>query len=431
MIRILFFILIAASCFGQAIDPIQFQGSYIKNGTFRAVYGTVDEYGDSIWLYQHVEFPETGSGIDSLKCVDDTLRVLTGGIWLKTAMDCSKTNELQTLAIDSTNRSFTLQISNGNSVKFQDREGVTSITAQPPLTGGTITGVGTIGVDTSILATKYDITLIEAGMDSIYDGNRVIQRAPVAGVTNLGASTFRQWLDWWYQKNYQQPTLTFNSITPTVVEVGTSRNYTLSGSTINPCAFTLSGGAISAPSGHSFGSATTFSTTYTHAPTTASTTTLTASQNWTMTTGSCEAGSPTTGTATASRTINNVYPILWGMSASDWSAGGVPYSSFQETTSLGVLLYKRIATESNLTGLNMFSTAGTPMYIYILIPKSWSDWTVTSIIDHNNFNVTASFTGYDVNVTSTGLVNNWTQAYRMYKLNTLTSATNFSYSYNR
>lgn len=379
-------------------------------------------------IYEHV----VGAlGIDSVKCVSDTLRIYAGGTEYKSQIDCSKTNEIQTLSIDSTLRTFSLSISNGNTVKFQDTKGITSITAQAPLTGGTITSTGTIGADTTGsvgLATKYDLSLVGGGMDSTYNGVRVIQRTPVAGSTNMNATTFRQWLDWWYQKNYQAPTLTFNSISPTVVEVGSSTSYTLAGSTSNPCAFTLSGGTISSPSGYSFGSATSFSTSYTHLPTTASTTTLTASQGWTMTTGSCEAGSPTTGTASASRTISNVYPILWGMSASDWSGGGVPYSSFTLTEGDNISLHKRVATESNLTGLKMY---GTNMYIYILIPKSWSDWTATSIIDHNNFNVTASFTAYDVNVTSTGLTNNWTQAYRLYKLNSLTSATNYSYSYNR
>jgi len=75
--------------------------------------------------------------------------------------------------------------------------------------------------------------------------------------------------------------------------------------------------------------------------------------------------------------------------------------------------------------------SGTNEYMYILIPKSWADFTVSSIVDHNGFNVTPSFTAYDVSVTSTGLANNWTQDYKLYKLNNLTTASGFNYIYNR
>lgn len=409
------------SAFSQGIEPVQFQYSTIKNGTFRAVFGAINEDGDSVWYYNHVAFPESAPGVDSVKCVNDSLRILTCGSWLKTAIDCSKTNELQTIALtDSTNRSFTLQISNGNSVKFQDREGVTSITAQYPLTGGAITGVGTIGADTSVLATKYDLTQIDIGMDSNFNGNRAISRIPAIGL-NVGTTTVREWLEAWYVGNYTQPTLNFNSFTPTLVEVGSSTSYSFAGSTTNPCFYTLSNGAISAPATHSFGSSATWSKTYTHLPTSHTSTTITASQDWTMTTSSCVAGSPTSGTKTASRSIVNAYPIFYGMSATEYTSGAVPYTAFT----------KRVVdptASSSLTGLTM---TGTNQYIYILIPTITGDFTVTSIIDHNGFNVTGSFTAYDVTVTSTGLTNNWTQNYKAYKLNNLTTASGFNYVYNR
>lgn len=413
-------VMCAVSAFSQGIEPIQFQSSTIKNGTFRAVFGALNEDGDSVWYYNHVAFPETGAGVDSVKCVGDTLRVLTGGTWLKTAIDCSKTNELQNLAIDSTGRTFTVSISNGNSVKFKDREGVTSVTAQAPLTGGTITGSGTIGVDTSVLATQYDLTLIGGGMDSTFNGNRAISRIYQVG-TNTGANTLREMFEWMYIGNYTQPTLTFNTVSPTLVEVGSSTAYTLTGSTNNPCNYTLANGALSAPATHSFGSATTFSKSYTHLPTTHGTTTITASQDWTMTTTSCVAGSPTSGTKTASRSIVNAYPVLWGMSATEYTSGSVPYNIWS----------KRVvdpATSPSITALTM---TGTNQYIYILIPTAAGDFTVSSIIDHNGFSVGGSFTAYDVTVTSTGLTTNWTTGYKLYKLNNLTTASGFNYVYNR
>jgi hypothetical protein len=254
---------------------------------------------------------------------------------------------------------------------------------------------------------------VAAGMDSLYNGNRTISRVPTVGA-NLGATTFREWLNWWYIANYQQPSINLNSLA-TPVEIGTSTVYTLSGSTSNPCTFTLSAGTVN---GNSFGAATSFSYSYTHAPTTFSTTTMTASQSWSQTGTTCATGSPTTGTTSSSRSINNVHPFLFGMSATSYTSGSVPYNIWT----------KRVVVEASQTALTL---TGTNMYIYFLVPKTWSDFTVSTIVDHNGFNVTPSFTAYDVSVTSTGLANNWTQDYKLYKLNNLTTASGFNYVYNR
>lgn len=270
----------------------------------------------------------------------------------------------------------------------------------------------TISADSSVLATQYDLTLIGGGMDSTYNGNRVVSRVPTVGV-NLGATTFRQWLDWWYIANATAPTLSMNAISPTLVEVGTSNNYTLSGSLTNPCTYTITSRDVDGNSwfGTSYSQAVTF------APTSVTSKTYTATAGWNDTGTICAPGAAS-GTASASRSTQSVFPVLWGMSATSYTGGSVPYNIWS----------KRITTEGNQTGLTM---TGTNMFMYILIPKSWSDFTVLSIIDHNGFNVTPSFTAYDVSVTSTGLVNNWTQNYKLYKLNTLTTASGFNYIYNR
>ncbi len=271
----------------------------------------------------------------------------------------------------------------------------------------------TIEADTNEIATQYDLTLLESGMDSLYNGNRTISRVPAVG-NNLNATTFREWLDWWYIGNYTQPSISLNSLS-SPVEVGTSNNYTLSGSTSNPCSFTLSNGTVN---GNNFGANTSYSYSYTHAPTSHGTTTITAQQSWDETGTICADGSPNTGTTSASRSITNVYPVFYGMSATSYTSGSVPYTEFT----------KRVVTEASLSSLTM---TGTNMYIYILIPKSWTDYTVSSIIDHNGFNVTGSFTAYDVSITSTGLTNNWTYNYKCYKLNNLTTASGYNYTYNR
>jgi len=71
-------------------------------------------------------------------------------------------------------------------------------------------------------------------------------------------------------------------------------------------------------------------------------------------------------------------------------------------------------------------------FIYYAVPKTWSDFELSSIVDHNGFNVTGSFTSYDILVSSSGLVNNWINVpYKLYKLNTTTSTSNFLYRFNR
>lgn len=274
--------------------------------------------------------------------------------------------------------------------------------------------VYTVEADTNEVVTPFDLTQLNfESMDSLYNGNRAISRVPAQG-QNLNATTFREWLDWWYIGNYTQPSISLGSLySPR--EVGTSNVYTLSGSTSNPCNFTLSNGTVN---GNNFGANTSYSYSYTHAPTSHGTTTITAQQSWDQTGTICQTSTPTTGTTSASRSINNVYPIFYGMSATSYTSGSVPYDIFT----------KRVVTEASLSSLTM---TGTNMYIYILIPKSWTDYTVSSIIDHNGFNVTGSFTAYDVSITSTGLTNNWTYNYKCYKLNNLTTASGYNYTYNR
>lgn len=80
---------------GVGIEPSQLQPSGTKNTFLRATLGAVDEFGDSIWIYRHSVYDGGsggGSGIDSVKCVSDSLRIYSGGVQYKTAIDCSKTN---------------------------------------------------------------------------------------------------------------------------------------------------------------------------------------------------------------------------------------------------------------------------------------------------------------------------------------------------
>lgn len=91
--------LAASPILAQSIEPGQAQPSDTRNTVWMATIGAVDEFGDSIYIYAHEPLP---AGIDSVKCVSDTLRIYSGGTSYKTAIDCSKTNEIQNLSVNYT-----------------------------------------------------------------------------------------------------------------------------------------------------------------------------------------------------------------------------------------------------------------------------------------------------------------------------------------
>lgn len=253
-----------------------------------------------------------------------------------------------------------------------------------------------------------------------FDGNRNILRVPTAG-QNLGTASIGDWLEWWY---FTAPTLSLSlSPTTTVYEVGDTSYITVSGTTTNSGGATLSNGDLqrtnpSATSVDAFGTGTSHSFAFSFAPQKDSTThykqltySFQADQDWVFGAESGTASSTT-------RTVTAVYPILYGMSNVDFSAGGDPY-----TTDLTKLVQAEGNKTVTLTGSG---------YIYYAIPKTWGDYTLSSIIDHNGFNVTASFTAYDITVSSTGLINDWTSVdYKLYKLNTTTTTSGYAYIFNR
>ena len=453
---ILILTIISFNLSGQGIEPSSLQPSPYLHGILKAVTPIVDEFtGDTNYLYVHSDSLEIVNSPDSTivqnsygtiinESPDNTWNIKVDSSKFATTYDLTQISVRDStvvsggtgiLVTESPANTFTVNNTQPDQTVSITGAGINVTTGTYP--NFTITGTEVDGSVTNEIelptqtgnSGKYLTTngtspswATVTSMDSLYNGNRAISRVPTIG-TNMAATTFRQWLDWWYIANYQQPSINLNTLA-TPVEVGTSTAYTLSGSTTNPCSFTLSSGTVN---GNSFGAATSFSYSYTHAPTSAGTTTMTASQSWSQTGTTCATGTPTSGSISSARSISNVYPVLYGMSATDFSSVAITYADWTVSGSPNDQ-FKRVVTEGNQSSMAM---TGTNEYIYIIIPKSWSDWTVSSIVDHNGFNVTSSFTGYDINITSTGLVNNWTQAYRLYKLNSLTTASGFNYVYNR
>ncbi len=272
--------------------------------------------------------------------------------------------------------------------------------------------------DTLYVIDGFDTFAVELNsIDLTFDGNRNILRVPEAG-DNLGTTTVTEWLEWWY---FTAPTITLGSLS-SPKEVGTVTQYILSGATTNAGGAILSNGMlrVTSPSTDTllaFGTATSYADTITFEPQQDSTGqfksfsfTFAAKQNWVF-------GSES-GTATSSsRTITAVYPVLYGMSSTDFTSSGDPYTT----------ITKIVEAEGNKSV--SFTGSG---FIYYLVPKTWGDYTLSIILDHNGFNVTPSFTAYDIDISSTGLTNDWTTvAYKMYKLDTTTITSNYEYTFTR
>lgn len=281
-------------------------------------------------------------------------------------------------------------------------------------------------VDTGALSDSHEAfptsAAIKKRLDSLnsaFNGDRNILRVPSVG-QNLGTTSINEWLEWWY---FTPPTLSMViSPTTTVYEYGDSSQVIATSTTTNSGGATLSVGAlITSWSGgsenKSFGASTTARDTIQFAPIAGSSTnynrqsySFQSSQGWVFGSESGTANSNT-------RTVQAVYPVFYGMSSTDFSSSGNIYG----------VLTKLVTTEGNKS-VNLNGSG----FIYYAIPTTWSDTDLSSIIDHNGFNVTSSFTVYDITVSSSGLTNDYSGvSYKLYKLNSETTTSNFTYQFNR
>jgi hypothetical protein len=114
-----------------------------------------------------------------------------------TELDGDPDNEIQYLTIlDSINRVFRLQLSDGNTIKWKDTDTnsggtVTNIATSGPITGGPITGAGTIGLDTTSATgagTQYDLTLKQ---DKLISGTNIktVNSNSLLGSGNVSVGT--------------------------------------------------------------------------------------------------------------------------------------------------------------------------------------------------------------------------------------------------
>lgn len=105
-------------------------------------------------------------------------------------------------------------------------------------------------------------------------------------------------------------------------------------------------------------------------------------------------------------TVDFIFPFFYGSDADASLTGNALY----------LALTKLIQNQGNKT----VNLSPSTEYIYFCYPDTYPD--LTSILDPNSFEVLGSFTKFARSVTSNGLFNDYTQGYKVYRSNGLTSA---------
>jgi hypothetical protein len=243
-----------------------------------------------------------------------------------------------------------------------------------------------------ITSSTYQITASYSETSSIapFNGNRTIKRSGYTGI-NVGGDNVDTFLNNFFFPfipatvvisgvgTYQIGTLQTPSITTTI----TQNDETIFGTgsvfkdsviwntepTIPPYSFTFSDTNIS--SNHSYQSS------------------IQVNNN----------GSPTIITSNTIQ-ASFIYPYLWGMSVTPGLSGTNLYTEFT----------RQIVTQGNET----ISLIGNTVYIYFCYPSSYP--ALSSILDPNLFEIINSFEySSSVSVTSSGLANDWTTTYKVYR----------------
>jgi hypothetical protein len=259
------------------------------------------------------------------------------------------------------------------------------------------------------------------GSDVSFNSDRNILRLWEVG-DNIGGSSLSDMFEYLY---FTAPTISVNiSPSTTVYEIGDQQQVIATATTANNGGATLTNGslALSWSGGSenvSYGASLSAKDTIIFTPTQGgsinyerSSYSWQASQEWS---GAGESGTANSNT----QTVQGVYPVLYGVSSTDYSAIGNIYEASGFS--------KLVQTEGNKNVT--FTGTG---FLYFAVPSTWNDVNLSVIYDHNGFDVTASFTSYDITVSSSGLTNDWSGvSYKLYKLNNLTTASGFTYQFNR
>ena len=260
------------------------------------------------------------------------------------------------------------------------------------------------GSPTSVL-TSTDKVLFSAS-ETPFDGDRVVTRSGLPSV-NAGGTNLTDWVEAYFFP-FVNATISINNVA-SVYEVGMSVTLPYVGSvTLNGESGVHNGRLMQlSPTPdelYNFGTAESYNIGISHSIDIVPATYTTRAE----TTGNDEGVTVHSST----RYQYFVYPYLYGVNAADISHGGT----------IGTVLTNLLERE----GTKTVTLTGTG-YIYYAFPASYGD--LTSIKDHNGFEQLSSFTKTIYNVTSVGKDIDWTTSYKIYKLNSTTAPSGWTYTF--
>ena len=253
-----------------------------------------------------------------------------------------------------------------------------------------------------------------AGFLDSFNGNRIIKRQNWGSISGINVATKTNIVDFINAVFFPFISATIDINGSLLFEIGTTNSVNISGTTTVWDETVFSGGHIDkiytgAPTTiYNFGSATTYSTNVIFSPTQV----VSTQDAWYrayQTVGNN--GVPPFSINSGVKYVQSCYPYFYGISTANLTTGG--------TALYTGLVGKSISIKNNKS-FDLVPT-GSFGYIYFCYPQSYG--VLTDIIDPNVFHMFGSFTRYSANVTSTGLPNNWTEPYYIYKLQTQTSPT--------
>jgi hypothetical protein len=300
--------------------------------------------------------------------------------------------------------------------------GISGVSATPPIysSGGTSPVISESKADASTDGYLASTDFIALAAKNTYNGNRTIKRTSWP-TGNVGGATVQEFLDNVFFP-FVAATISCN-LSGSSYMVGTSQTVTISGSTTVNDETSFSAGKVvrSSPAVDPYwlmspGGITSYSLTRTFAPKWDSVGSQTETYYAKQTTGHGDIQS-------SSRTISSYLPYLYGTSATDYSSGSGVWAA-------GDLTHSAAAPSATQT---VTFNAATPKYFYFMYPASNPPnyAALYQILDGSLFDVTASFDVTTVNITTTGLTNNWTVSYRIYKSHALATVSSAVYTFKR
>lgn len=236
-----------------------------------------------------------------------------------------------------------------------------------------------------------------------FDGARAVKTIPDLGDI-YGSSTTGGFLDSAFF-GFVPATIDIN-VADSLFEIGTNNSILTTGETIVNDETSLSGGIVQrifpdTLTVHSFGGGQSYSTNITFYPQQSADSTLTEQYH------ALQVGSISDTITSDIKTLNSVYPFLFGTSTSDLSGGG---------TDVYNQLTKAVEQQGNKTKT---FTPASDVFLYYTYPASYGS--LQKILDNSGLNVTGAFDRTTNNVTSLTLDENWTESYAIYKLANLTT----------